>query len=167
VSNFLNEEILRRGGRHAVNVAASATENDVERRQDELFAAGGAGTGFARDDAVGADHGTRWAFGLLLGFVFEILGEMKAVAGIGAKLGTFLLFRGAFLFCCGLAFWRAGYLIVVGSALKVGKNLIGIQNQLELARCIVVSRVAVWMITKYRLAIGPLDFVLARAALDS
>ena len=67
-------------------MAAGITEDDIEGRTNELFAARRVCARFARNDVVAAYYGTGWALRLRFYFVLKILGEMKAVAVIGAEL---------------------------------------------------------------------------------
>ena len=67
-------------------MAAGTTEDDIEGGENELFTARRARARFARNDVVATYDGTGWAFRLRFYFVLKILGEMKAVAVIGAEL---------------------------------------------------------------------------------
>lgn len=111
---YFHHGLLGRARGHAVYVTARTAENDVERGENELFAARRACTCFARNYPLGADHGARGTFRLRFYFSIKILREVKAVAWIGAELSRFLFCRLFLGFALGL---RRPILIVSRAAI--------------------------------------------------
>jgi hypothetical protein len=58
-------------------MAARVAKNNIERRENKLFAARYGGTALSRHNVISADNGTGWTFGLRLDFLLKALGEVK------------------------------------------------------------------------------------------
>ena len=146
-------------------MAAGVAEHHVEGRQHELLAARGRGAAFARDDVVCADGGAGRAFGLRLNLLSEVLSKMKTFGWTIAEF-WFASARRLFLDFL-LHIVRARGLIVVRPLAMIREHFVGIEHLLEFARSLVVARVTVRVVAKYRLAIGALHLFGASAAFDS